>query len=154
MFNRALLPVDGSEVALAAVEAAVRVVAPDGEVVLVAVIPTVEELLLTTAAAADSRASAELADIAHRNQQRDAEEAIEQAARRVEAAGGRIAARVVAQGDAGRQVLSVAGARDCDIIVMSTNGHSGWRRAILGSVADYVVRNAEGIPVTLVRRAG
>jgi nucleotide-binding universal stress UspA family protein len=64
-----------------------------------------------------------------------------------------VAGRVVASGDPGPTILLVAAQRDCDVIVMATNGRSGWRRLVLGSVADHVIRNAEEIPVTLVRRA-
>jgi len=33
---------------------------------------------------------------------------------------------------------------------MSTHGRSGIRRAVLGSVADHVLRHLEGVPVLLV----
>jgi nucleotide-binding universal stress UspA family protein len=39
-----------------------------------------------------------------------------------------------------------------DLIVMSSEAHTGARRAILGSVTDAVVRSAE-CPVLVIRRA-
>ena len=41
MFRYALLPVDGSETSLAAVETAVRTVSPEGEILVCSVIPPV-----------------------------------------------------------------------------------------------------------------
>ena len=42
---------------------------------------------------------------------------------------------------------------NASVIVIATHGRSGWRRTILGSVADYVVRHADGIPILLVHPA-
>ena len=39
----------------------------------------------------------------------------------------------------------------CDLVVMATHGRSGIERALLGSVADQVVRHARGFAVLLVR---
>ena len=38
----------------------------------------------------------------------------------------------------------------CQMIVMGTHGHSGLEHLLLGSVADYVVRNSR-VPVLTVR---
>lgn len=38
----------------------------------------------------------------------------------------------------------------CDLVVISTRGRSGLRRAVLGSVADHIVRNTPGAPVLVV----
>lgn len=77
---------------------------------------------------------------------------LEDAARLVVAGGGKVEGDHVLRGDAGAQILRMASVWECDLIVMATNGRSGWRRAILGSVADHVVRNAVNIPVLLVRQ--
>lgn len=39
-------------------------------------------------------------------------------------------------------LVDVAKKEKCDLIVMATHGRSGVSRAFLGSVADYVIRNA------------
>jgi nucleotide-binding universal stress UspA family protein len=46
-------------------------------------------------------------------------------------------------------ILSVADERGADLIVMGTHGRTGHARAIIGSVADRVVRHAK-VPVVLV----
>ena len=48
VFNRALVPIDGSAVATAAVNLAPSILAPDGEIVVVEVIDTVERILAQT----------------------------------------------------------------------------------------------------------
>jgi nucleotide-binding universal stress UspA family protein len=47
-------------------------------------------------------------------------------------------------------ILAVAMDKDCDLIAMSTHGRSGLGRTLLGSVADEVVRNSP-VPVLLIR---
>jgi len=155
MFRCALLPVDGSEPSLAAVETAVRAVAPDGEILVCSVIPSVEALLTGIAASTpDSRAAIELAEHSQAARRGEAEGFLEEAVRRVEGAGGRVRDRQVLSGEPGPAILRAASESGCDVVVMATNGRSGWRRAILGSVADFVVRHAEQVPVLLVRRSG
>lgn len=61
---------------------------------------------------------------------------------------------LVVKGDAGSAIVEVARRVGCDLIVMSTTGRSGLRRAVLGSVADHVVHHSPGIPVLLCRGAG
>ena len=55
----------------------------------------------------------------------------------------------VVEGFADSKIVEVAKKEFCDLIVMSTHGRSGLGRVLLGSVADYVVRNAS-CPVLLV----
>jgi nucleotide-binding universal stress UspA family protein len=67
----------------------------------------------------------------------------------LEAAG--ISARTtVAVGDAAKAILRAADEEGISLVCMSTHGLGGIRRLVLGSVADYVVRQAN-VPVLLVR---
>jgi nucleotide-binding universal stress UspA family protein len=54
------------------------------------------------------------------------------------------------QGDAAEAILATADALQVDLIVMSTHGHTGVLRYVLGSVADQVLRETH-IPILLVR---
>lgn len=54
------------------------------------------------------------------------------------------------QGDAAAQALRVAGELGCDLIVVGTHGRSGLARALLGSVAEEVLRGAR-CPVLAVK---
>jgi nucleotide-binding universal stress UspA family protein len=49
---------------------------------------------------------------------------------------------LVVQGDPGRTLCDLASQRDASAIIMGTRGRGGIRRALLGSVSDFVVRNA------------
>jgi|SRR5579872_1124291 len=49
-------------------------------------------------------------------------------------------------------IVTYASAHTCDLIVMGSHGRAGLSRALLGSVAEGVVRRAH-VPVLIVRRA-
>jgi nucleotide-binding universal stress UspA family protein/quercetin dioxygenase-like cupin family protein len=56
----------------------------------------------------------------------------------------------VAEGDAPAEILRLAQALPCDLIVMGTHGRTGLSRLLAGSVAEEVLRNAV-CPVLAVR---
>jgi nucleotide-binding universal stress UspA family protein len=60
---------------------------------------------------------------------------------------------VFASGEPARQVLDVADRVNADLIVMGTHGRRGVSRALLGSVAERVVRMSP-VPVLSVRARG
>lgn len=49
----------------------------------------------------------------------------------------------VTGGDAAHEIVRVAAEQGCDLIVMGTHGRTGFRRLLMGSVAEKVVRLAE-----------
>lgn len=59
---------------------------------------------------------------------------------------------VVGSGNAAHQIVSVARKEDIDVVVISTQGKTGWRRLLLGSVAEEVLRTAP-CPVLTVRQS-
>ena len=52
--------------------------------------------------------------------------------------------------DIGNALIGYAHRHNADSIAIATRGRSGWRRSILGSVSDFVLRNS-GLPVLLIR---
>ena len=56
-------------------------------------------------------------------------------------------------GPPARAIVDAAESRDAQLIVMSTHGRTGWRRMMLGSVAESVLR-ATTTPVLLVPADG
>lgn len=56
----------------------------------------------------------------------------------------------VLQGDPAMRVLELAGRRRADLVVVGTHGRKGLKRALLGSVAEAVVRGAR-VPVLVAR---
>lgn len=156
MFRKALVPVDGSDLALAALPHASAIVGGDGELVLLTVIETHEQLRrrMSSASAAlggadfNEQTLAEAATEAHHAGEQTLQEAL---ARLDTAAQSRSTTVVVHGDDHGASIVEVAAEHGCDVIVMATHGRSGLKRAILGSVADYVVRHSDRVPVLLVR---
>ena len=55
-------------------------------------------------------------------------------------------------GDPGESIISAAGAESVDLVVVGTHGRGTIGRLLLGSVSEYVVRNAP-CPVLVVRPA-
>jgi len=66
-------------------------------------------------------------------------------------AGGLPVSCAVGNGDAGREIVRVAGESEADLIVIATHGETGWRHAIFGSVAERVVQLA-ACPVLTIRQ--
>jgi nucleotide-binding universal stress UspA family protein len=62
----------------------------------------------------------------------------------------RLEHELVLGSDAVTEILRVAGETPCDLIVMGTHGRTGLRRALLGSVAEQVMRRAP-CPVLTVK---
>jgi nucleotide-binding universal stress UspA family protein len=60
---------------------------------------------------------------------------------------------VVVEGDAAETILAQARERGCDLFAMSTRGRSGLGRGLLGSVTDAVIRSSD-IPVVVVSPKG
>ena len=73
-------------------------------------------------------------------------------AKQVQSASATAVRSAVLRGDIADEICRHAGEVKADLIVMSTHGYTGLTRALQGSVADAVIRNA-GIPVLLLRPA-
>jgi len=56
----------------------------------------------------------------------------------------------IAQGVPVREILAYSAAHGIDLVVMGTRGRTGADRAVLGSVAERVVRRSD-VPVLTVR---
>jgi nucleotide-binding universal stress UspA family protein len=56
----------------------------------------------------------------------------------------------VREGDPAETILAAAEDLACDVIVIAGHGRSGFRRAVMGSVAEQVARNSVAAPVFLV----
>jgi nucleotide-binding universal stress UspA family protein len=49
---------------------------------------------------------------------------------------------ILSAADPAQAIILAAAERGCDLIVMGSHGRTGWRRLLLGSVAEKVVRTA------------
>ncbi len=135
---RVVVPVDFSEHAEAALEAASHIVRSGGRLLLVHVLDRVD--LATPGLVWPAQD-----DEARRVHALRALEA------RVRAGLQRDAEIRVLGGDPGRQIVRFAAEEEADLIVMSSRGRTGIARLTTGSVAERVVRLA-GCPVLVLKR--
>ena len=137
---RILVPVDGSEPALRALDAAIRRAKGSGGQVL----------LLNVQTAIPASVGDFVGAAAVQGHYRDeGEKALGPARQRLEAAGVAYEAETRA-GSPADVIAAEARERGCDEIVMGSRGLSGLKSVILGSVADRVLHLSE-VPVTIVK---
>jgi nucleotide-binding universal stress UspA family protein len=140
MYDRILLPTDGSDATDPAVEQAIGLARETGAelhvLFVVEDIPYAPEMM-------DDRVADELREIG--------ENAIE----KIREAAGEEGVDVVSalrQGAPHDAIMGYADEEDVDAIVMGTHGRSGLDRYLLGSVTERVVRTAD-VPVLTVRKS-
>lgn len=143
LFRHILVPLDGSDLAAAALGPAVGIAALCGaEVTLLIVIPPIEDVI----EGHGERIAIDAQWEARRERARDYLAAL---CRRPECEGVRPNLEV-AMGRAAETILDYARDHTADLIVMTTHGRSGVGRWVWGSVAEKVLRAAQ-TAVLLVR---
>jgi nucleotide-binding universal stress UspA family protein len=60
------------------------------------------------------------------------------------------AEEIIGHGNAAKEIIRIAEEAKADLIVIATQGHTGWSHLLLGSVAEKVIRHAR-CPVFCVR---
>lgn len=151
-YRKALLTLDGSAFSREAIQHVSRVTAT--EVIVVQVIESLPDILARTApldAMSGGFISVDLAEQFVETARKGVQAHLDEAARQLEDAGVATVSTVVRGGKPGHEIVRLAAEEGCDVIVMSTHGRTGLSRTMLGSVADYVVHNAEGAAVLLIR---
>ncbi|MFN8584716.1 MAG: universal stress protein [Dehalococcoidia bacterium] len=155
MYRKILMTHDGSELASEAVAHVVELARlGQSEVLLLRVTDTPGQTL-TRLGGGWAAAGEVAAEAAVEETQRHDTEAVAQLSALREQLHARGVERVsieVVEGAPGPAIIEVAAQQGCDLIVMATHGRSGLGRAVLGSVADHVIRHSS-IPVLLVRPA-
>lgn len=139
MYDRILVPTDGSEGMRRVVEHAARLADVHGATLeLVYVIDTaaVANLPMETSWEGVSELLRE-----------EGEGALEDA---TEIVGDDSVVRTILEGNPAREIVRHAEQGDCSLICMGTHGRGGVSRLLLGSVAEKVVRSSE-VPVLTVR---
>lgn len=139
MDNLVILCADGSEASTGALREGLAVLGTVINPVVVTVIDAVDPMMVTgTGFAGGTMAADELANHEAANKARAAELAATVAGQ----LGLTDAAVEVLRGDPGMAICRHAEETGASVIVVGSRGHGGLRRAVLGSVSDYVVRNA------------
>lgn len=141
MYDRILVPTDGSAGTRRAIDHAVELAATDGA--------TLHALYVVNAASFASlpmETSWEgVADMLEEEGE-EAVAAVERAAREREVP----VETTIVEGTPSREIVDFAADENCDLIVMGTHGRGGLDRLLLGSVAERVVRSSS-IPVLTLR---
>lgn len=156
MFERVLVPLDGSGLAEAVFPYAEEVCNKFGSrlYLLRAVTPLSQMVLETSPGAVEaSPAAGEVAmDVAQQRfdaEFRAAEAYLVEVRRRFETQGFSVETKAQ-EGMAAATILRYAREIDASLIAMSTHGRSGLGRLVFGSVADEVLRNSH-LPVLIIR---
>ena len=155
VYHKLLVTHDGSDVADIAVPHAIALaLAVDAEVLLLRVVDSPAQAMAGLGAQAwreamDDGTLATAGASSTRQQHEEAQASLAGLRMRFLAAGIGSVETLVVEGDPGKVIVETAAEHGRDLIVMATHGRSGVRRALLGSVADYVVRHQRGCPVVL-----
>jgi nucleotide-binding universal stress UspA family protein len=157
MYRRILLPLDGSELSKQAIpHAAMLAGATDAEVILLQVIDSEAQIIAQSTPATiepvpAGRITVEIAHEAVEGQRQAAQANLDSAMQELKAAGVERVVTEVAEGSPGEVIADAAQQLGCDLVVMATHGRSGFKRAILGSVADHVARHTPTSAVLLIK---
>lgn len=153
MYQRVLVPLDGSAFAEQALSHAQQIAAAGAtEIHLLSVAPLLEDQTLAVVDLYPIYVYRDyLIDHKQEMERITAELAgyLEEVSARVRAAGHRVVS-AVRFGQPADEIIAYAARLHCDLIAMSTHGRSGIGRWVYGSVADKVLRSSV-IPVLLVR---
>jgi nucleotide-binding universal stress UspA family protein len=142
MYERLLVPLDGSEPAEAILPFVEQVAGPlDSEVVLFRVVEPISpaEALTAGVVTPDTLALREM----------DAKRYLSEVERRLSKRRLRLRT-LVGLGPPAEEILAAAKATGADLIAMATHGRSGLGRVLFGSVAEAVLR-ASSVPVLVIR---
>ncbi|MFC4552589.1 MULTISPECIES: universal stress protein [Halorussus] len=139
MYDRILVPTDGSPQAARALEHALDLARTyDAQLHVLFVVDA-------TAFASEVDASLVTDEL-----ESYGERAVESAAERASEAGIESVSTAVLRGTPHREILDYAEGHDVDLVVLGTHGRRGLDRYLLGSVTERIVRTAD-VPVLVVR---
>ena len=140
MPTTALLCTDGSEVALQALAAGWSVVRPVDRAIVVSVVEDLDPMLAFDGGGhAGSTFSPDQLQAMQKRARAEGDAAVRAA---VDALGIDGVATRILEGEPGRSMCAFAKEAAASVMLLGTRGRSRLKRALLGSVADYVIRNA------------
>lgn len=144
MFDRILIPTDGSDPARPAVEMAIDLAAVHDATLHVLYV--VDQPATVSGVGEGFAGLDDLLDALEERGQQATKAVVERARER-----GIETRAAVRRGNPQDDILGYAEDHDVDVVVMGTHGRTGVKRALLGSVTENVVRHAD-IPVLTVHR--
>ena len=152
MFERILLPLDGSELSEQALPMVQDLAVQLGATIhLLRVVPMENELDAVRSSGSIQLAEMEIEHTRRLNEARgeSARVYLEDVRARLMRAGATVSEpATIGQGDPSNVIIAYTKSNDIDLIAMSTHGYGGLKRLLVGSVADKVFRSCE-VPVLL-----
>jgi nucleotide-binding universal stress UspA family protein len=139
MSDIVVLCTDGSDLANRAARAGLELLRPDAAVIIVTVIDEDDPTLVHGAGFAGGTETPEEFDRLNAARRTEGEVVVAHLAQMLGITGARTEILV---GDAGEAVCDFATEVAANVVVVGTRGRGGFKRALLGSVSDHVVRNA------------
>jgi len=153
MFNKILVPLDGSEFAELALEPALTIARQGGGEIILLSVPVYGQIMVPSTAGYGLMLPEQALDSV-RDKARHYLEQVQQEWDQPELGQPDLTIRsLVLDGDVAGNIVDVAAQEEVDLIVMTTHGYSGVTRWVLGSIAERVLRGAI-CPVLVVRHAG
>jgi nucleotide-binding universal stress UspA family protein len=156
VYKKILLTHDGSDLAGQAIKHAAGIAGATGaEVVVLQVVDSVSQLMaqMTTGTIEPLPAGPLTAEIAQESvsgQHQLAEQNLGHVRDALMAQGVQKVSMVVVEGRPEDAIVQAVQDLGCDLVVISTHGRTGFRRAVMGSVADHVIRNTPNAPVLVI----
>ena len=161
MFEKVLVPLDGSRLSAKAIDYAVEVAKRfSSEILLLEVIEPVNPIIppvmpggtdagLTASPIAIQNA-VKAAQIEEKADVKQAKRYLSSKVRQLEAKGVKSSSHIV-MGVPADMILAFGKKNKIGLVIMTTSGKSGLKRALMGSVADKIIRDP-GFPVLVIRR--
>lgn len=148
MFDTILVPLDGSALSERAVSPAISVARLEGGKIILLRVPVLESMLVPAPEVIGGYGLV-WPDEALEHSRQESSEYLSKLLERLQGEGVPVITRLE-EGDPAALILDLAEAECIDLICMSTHGHSGITRWVLGSVSEKVIRSAP-CPVFLAR---
>ncbi len=153
MFDNILVPLDGSELSERALPTAQALAEKFGATIhLVHVITRENEYAAARGAESVLVAEMEIDTVRRLNEDRliRGRKYVDQIGSQLSGAGAKVESQnAIKEGDASQNIVGYVKDQPIDLVVMSTHGHGGVRRLLMGSVTDRVIRSCEA-PVLVV----
>jgi nucleotide-binding universal stress UspA family protein len=147
VFNRILVPLDGSELAETALQSARLIARKQAAELILITVSTYGQLLAPSPAGYSMMIPAQTPNLLDS----DAENYLDTIYHKVYEPGLEIKTKAVS-GDIAGNIVDLAAAEGVDLIIMTTHGYSGFTRWMMGSVTERVLRSAQ-CPVLVIRCA-
>lgn len=156
LYEKILLTHDGSDLAGHAIRHAAMIAKAMGaEVIVLQVVDSVSQLMaqMSTGTIEPMPAgplTAEIAEESVSGQHQLAEQNLGSVRDQLIEQGVEKVSMVVVEGRPEDAIVQAVQELHADLVVISTHGRTGFRRAMMGSVADHVVRNTPNSPVLVI----